>query len=805
MNDIKYFKNTENLKTKKSVKIINQIKSIKKVFLILTLGVILTSQLLGTETFAAHYKNDITPPWGRVYVEKSAKVDGTTYVGETPVSVRIYAKDDMCKDEEIKYYISAEPISNTTKLKTWYDYEEGKAHEINLNDNGTGKVYTIFKDANGNTSTTYEANVNTSQKVIFDINGGQGDIQGVEKERIYGMPYILPIQMPFKNGYEFLGWSTDKEATVGSYTQGDAIPADASLGTESEVTLYAIYGTNLDVFPDLINVVEIGDYVNYPVFYDNVNTYIDDKGVLYSQYKSKLNGWRVLNKNEETGEVTLVSAGVPLTLYKADTSTAATIASKLASTSLFINIPFSTGRVDGYFNANGFSIYNSLKEAFTNKYTKINSDIPEVRSMTKADVDNIYQYFGGVGTTTYNTALWDAKFRDMLMVPSTEASYSIYYVGTHCDKDILWYVTPYNGGVITGVTNEYVLGIRPVVTLKPNIKAVGKDINGAWDIAMKKAVAIPTVENKKYTGKEIELDLINLDNDLIEVTGTINATEIGSYKATISLKDPSAYMWIDGTSTSKDIEWKIEDIKIGDFIEYGIDYVDIYTNYEFSGEYAWRFLSKTENEDGTSNIEIISTGIPALVYYYQGTIDSFPWCASLEHRTKYSQNYYIVSSVNDANVKGSAGLMYDFDKIQFIKDFKYASVSDYDKGSYKSISGNQEEGLFKANNLSDKLISVRSVMHADLKPESAKKDIGNGYTYTDRAEGLFTLQNLPINPHNSGYYWLASPYPDNTLSIRIVQYNGNVYGNSDGGIGVRPVVSISNVSVVCEDNMWKIK
>ena len=399
--------------------------------LIFTLGIILsfTNTLLGTEVFAAHYKNDITPPWGRVYVEKSAKVDGTTYVGETPVSVKIYAKDDMCKDEEIKYYISTEPISSTTKLKTWYDYEPGKAHEISLSDDGTGKVYTVFKDANGNTSLTYEANVNTAQKIIFNTNGGIGKPTGVDNNRIYGMPYIIPNQAPEKEGGYFLGWSTDKEATIGSYRPGDAIPPDASLGTEERITLYAIYGNNLDTFPDLVDVVEIGDYVNYPVFYDNQETWVWGDGVVSAGHLPKLNGWRVLSKDEDSGTINLISAGVPLTLYKVATSTAKTVAANMKSVSNFLKISFTTGATDGCFRTNGFEIYNTLLEAFTNKYTVMNDEIPQVRSITKADFDSVYKELGETtATTSYGTYVKDKKYRDMLAIPSTTGKYSYYWL-----------------------------------------------------------------------------------------------------------------------------------------------------------------------------------------------------------------------------------------------------------------------------------------------------------------------------------------------------------------------------------------
>ena len=806
MNVIKYNKITENLKFEKSKKNAGIKNNIKKVFLILTLAIAFTSQILGTETFAAYYKNDITPPWGRIYVEKSAKVDGTTYVGETPVSVKIYAKDDMCKDEEIKYYISTEQISTTTKLNTWYDYEEGKTHEINLNDDGTGKVYTIFKDANGNTSLTYEANVNTMQTVIFDANGGEAVPTEVNTKRIYGTPYILPVQEPYKRGEYFLGWSTDKNATVGSFRQGEAIPADMSLGTEESVTLYAIYGTDVSKFPDLVDVVEIGDYVNYPVYYENVISYVEADGAVHNETISSMNGWRVLNKDKETGIIELVSSGIPLSLYENnDENTVEGLISNLTSPENFLKIPFSSVVTDEKFFENGFIIYNSLLDAFNNKYTVINSDVPEVRAMTMEDANKVYQYFSKTSDTITDDVVLDKKiYKEMLSIPALNGNVGIYLLASNVrDEKMLDLFSNQR-------TNLYkaTVGVRPVVTLKPNIKATGKDIEGAWNIeTYEKAVQKPIATSVKYTGEEQTVPL-KYDSRYIEISGTTIAKDIGSYTAMASIKDTSKYIWVDGTTEDKEIVWEIEDINYGDFIEYGVDYTDVVTSYNYSGDEGWRILSKTESGDGTFNIEIISSGLPAFLYYGGEYIDSSTWVASSSQITQYENNYYIGSSTSNANVKAAAGLLYNFEKILFSKGTGWPERNE---AIYTKISGNQNTstGLFKASNLSNKTIKVRSVMHTDLKPESAKNDIGVGYSYVERAKGIFVLENLDIDKHTSGSYWLASPDTSRPYNLRAVWAKGNISDEQTNTYGyrygVRPVVSISNVNVIYEDGMWKIK
>ena len=247
--------------------------------------------------------------------------------------------------------------------------------------------------------------------------------------------------------------------------------------------------------------------------------------------------------------------------------------------------------------------------------------------------------------------------------------------------------------------------------------------------------------------------------------------------------------------------------QIGDYIDYGIKYTDAYTGYKYSGDEGWRILSATKNSDGTLNIEIISTGIPAKLYYHHEYIDSASWVGNASQRAKYSANYYISESVDNNNIKASAGLMYNFEKINFSQGTGEPAEN---KGLYTEIKGSQNTstGLFKASNLPNNEINVRSVMHADLNPGNAKKDMA-GITYTDSVTGLFTLQNLAIDPHDSSsWYWLASPrstYASALLSMYNYGYIGGGNLTYTNTCGVRPVVSISDVKLKRENGILKIK
>ena len=120
--------------------------------------------------------------------------------------------------------------------------------------------------------------------------------------------------------------------------------------------------------------MQIGDYVNYPVYYDNVNG-------------STLKGWRVISKNIDLdgnpspGTVNLVSAGVPLTYYhKNSTSTSVN-----NLTVKFLETPF-TGNDDYTYRKNGFLPNATLTEIFTNKYTNVSGERLQVRAMKAEDI-----------------------------------------------------------------------------------------------------------------------------------------------------------------------------------------------------------------------------------------------------------------------------------------------------------------------------------------------------------------------------------------------------------------------------------
>lgn len=408
---------------------------------------------------------DITPPRGKIAFKNSTQIDNITYVDSVNATFEVSAIDDMCDPTEIKYYYSLSPISNTAEVATWYDYAPGNTHDITLtNPSGTNTIYAVFKDNVGNISRIYSGadltytiqyNKNADDAVMFTST--------VATTGYYGMGFMVTMQTPTRDGYYFAGWSTSPDATEVNFKKGEIIPADTFVGGGKIINLYAVWSQSSNGAVLLADVVEIGDYVNYPVAYDNVNG-------------AKYNGWRVISKNidldgvDSPGTVNLVSAGVPLTFYHPYLYNASGISITALTTNFLTTELNDTGNYT--YRKTGF-LYNTLTETFTSKFTAMKEDgvTPKVRSMVQEDIFRVTGHTAMATGTTMN--LSDAKWEQLFV------NGAYYYLASAYSSSYLWLVDGY-GYVYNSYDGER--GVRPVVSLKSTVIATGQDAVGAWNI-----------------------------------------------------------------------------------------------------------------------------------------------------------------------------------------------------------------------------------------------------------------------------------------------------------------------------------
>lgn len=84
-----------------------------------------------------------------------------------------------------------------------------------------------------------------------------------------------------------------------------------------------------------------------------------------------------------------------------------------------------------------------------------------------------------------------------------------------------------------------------------------EDKTVVWEIT-EGTLGIPMAkENIIYSGIEQEANIVGFDEELMNISGNV-ATNAGTYKAVISLKDKTKYKWSNGTTNDVTIRWKIQ-------------------------------------------------------------------------------------------------------------------------------------------------------------------------------------------------------------------------------------------------------
>ena len=94
-----------------------------------------------------------------------------------------------------------------------------------------------------------DSTVNT-YTITYDANGGIG--APASQSKTHGVNVTLSTQIPTRDGYTFLGWNTDKNATVASYKVGAEYSVDAN------ATLYAVWEENPKEDEDIEDNIQTG-------------------------------------------------------------------------------------------------------------------------------------------------------------------------------------------------------------------------------------------------------------------------------------------------------------------------------------------------------------------------------------------------------------------------------------------------------------------------------------------------------------------------------------------------------------------
>ena len=241
--------------------------------------------------------------------------------------------------------------------------------------------------------------------------------------------------------------------------QGESVTIPAvkkSISWNLASEIFDTTGTNKDK-------MHIGDYVNYPLYYDNLDiSYNNVNRTVKSEYK----GWRVLNVEGEGDEqyIKIVSAGVPMTYwvgYKGGLTSHSNLFSKFLQTEIdtsksntFQNCGFKTSETDSVY----VDKISDLANLFNNKYTQKNGEFAKVRAITKSEIEKI------VGSISVGE---DVSTNNGLTNVPCITGYAPIWLATPSGQGLMH--IGYDGR-LHSQGEQAALGIRCVVFLTPKVK-----------------------------------------------------------------------------------------------------------------------------------------------------------------------------------------------------------------------------------------------------------------------------------------------------------------------------------------------
>ena len=298
--------------------------------------------------------------------------------------------------------------------------------------------------------------------------------------------------------------------------------------------------------------------------------------------------------------------------------------------------------------------------------------------------------------------------------------------------------------------------------------------------------------------------------------GTVTGTE---FPVTVTIDGKAFLVTTDGGVTST------KETSIGSYVQYDVPYRDMYSGQEYTATNGWRYLGK----DDSGNQLIVSTGIPAILYYHfdtnignveHGGMNSW-WPTENEISSttdalyKTDKGYYYYTDNGEPNKYAAYGMRYKFGSIPFSYQADGTSIkSKASTGIFRKvgdiISGENISLNFEADGAG--VVDVHILTLAELNRATGK---ASGTTRTDTsrdsgfkdltgaAEGLFDMKKL--KGYTDYWYWLASPYTDDRKHLyNVTDSYWRIEISDSGESGVRPVVTLKpnvQLTVVNQENV----
>lgn len=201
-------------------------------------------------------------------------------------------------------------------------------------------------------------------------------------------------------------------------------------------------------------------------------------------------------------------------------------------------------------------------------------------------------------------------------------------------------------------------------------------------------------------------------------------------------------------------------VKVGDYIEYPIEYDDVWSKQHYTATTGWRVIDDGKMKGTSGEVRIISTGVPAKWDWTHGT-------------SEFSNNKDAVHN-----------LVHNFENLNLINDENGNSIN----GKY-----------FKDESMATKVTTISlsdfNYTYNEIHGANRKSDDTSDCAEDD---DLLFIEDPQV------YYWLATSNIDNDEMIYYI-LNGKIKEDSDLRAGIRPVICLKdNLTGTISSGVWKI-
>lgn len=301
------------------------------------------------------------------------------------------------------------------------------------------------------------------------------------------------------------------------------------------------------------------------------------------------------------------------------------------------------------------------------------------------------------------------------------------------------------------IINKAILASNKTVeaALKEQIELAWVDVETLYWIKLRKN---PSLVRKEHFREEFPKSLQNLE-DVKDITiSDENETTLVKFK----YKNNEFTFHVSERGEATYVKLLRDNVKVGDYIQYPIEYTDLYSKKYYTASNGWRVIDDGKMEGTSGQVRIISTGIPVL------------W------------EYYYIHYEN--NQKAVNNLIHNFENLDFLNDLD---------GTYRKGSSFKDETMAELVTT----ISLSEFNHAYNQVHKTNRKPDDNSSFESKND-LFYLEQ--------SYYWLATNSNDSDTKIYFVSKE-NIREDDDVKNGIRPVIGLKdNLTGVSESGVWKI-